>query len=255
MLPSENLNKLIDMWKEITIKECNYENEIANMKTVRELIADEQIIIPKTYDDFSTSEIITMDKISGLRFEDFLYRSTQDEKDHIGKLIMSSYLRLLQKKYFRADVHQGNYMIVGNKLAMIDLAHLIGPEELKETYFLEFLEAIIANNTTAVREVLEKERWQNAQSVTDETIDEIIRTFSKPYQGNHFQFTPDYARKIFNFSVGREMSGLRLPQTARPSMRFFWSVYGLLGKLGATNNWKELVEAVSSNNRANPPPN
>lgn len=245
LLPATNMKTVIKEWKKVTLDECNYKNELQHMNNVYDILKDSQVIVPRAYPELSSDSIITMDKIDGRRFADFCYVASRNDRDRVGRQLLESSLELLKNGYYRMDVHQGNYLVVSGNLAMIDLANMATPGEEKGKYLSEFLLALASKDTSLVRSILIKEGWANAQTVPDMVLEKMIQVLGEPFHSEDFLFTSEYARNVFKFSVSDQLQGLRLPLDAMPSLRLFWSTYGLLGALRARGNWLSIVKSLT----------
>lgn len=117
-----DIDNLIDELKVSLVKECDYVQEKNEMDFFREALAQEipEIIIPKTFSDFSTSEILTMELVEGHSFEEALLFS-QEEKNFLGQLIYRFHqFSLWKMNKMHSDPQHGNYLFQRNKLIILD---------------------------------------------------------------------------------------------------------------------------------------
>lgn len=242
LFPIDNSEMLIRNWQEETIRECDYSKEAENLSLVKGVFQDNRVLVPKVYANYSNEQIITMERLRGQAFPDFVRLSNQEQRDRIGSDIIASTLQLLSNGLFRMDIHQGNYLVVEDKLAMVDLGSVFRKDKLDKIYFKDFCRAILESDLNQLREVFRKEGWKNHNKVPASVYDDIMAAFSEPYRTDLYQFTPDYAKRMVQFTISG-MSQLQMPASSTPLVRFFWSLYSLLGSLEAKANWRDLMNS------------
>ena len=106
------------------ITEADYNKEAAFMKTAGEMFRPgERIIIPRVWDQYSTSRVLTMDYLPGRHLKDFLTTNpSQEARDHFGELISSAFIRIwYRSKILYTDFNPGNFLFMDNgNIGLID---------------------------------------------------------------------------------------------------------------------------------------
>lgn len=104
--------------------EADYEREAGFMRMAYELFEDdEQIVVPKYYERFSSKRVLTMDYVPGKHLQDFITENPPQElRNHFGELISAALIRLSYvSKIFYTDPHPGNFLIMDDgRLGFID---------------------------------------------------------------------------------------------------------------------------------------
>ncbi len=120
--------KMVDVIEEFSytmIRELDYMIEARNTEKFRENFKDNShVIIPKVYWEYSTTKILTLEKINGFKIADVLDMKNVEEWN--TKLIADRIIESFMKQifvfgFFHADPHPGNIFVVSkDKIAFID---------------------------------------------------------------------------------------------------------------------------------------
>lgn len=117
-------SRIINEFRESLKKELNFQREIANIKKFRDNFKkDKHIIVPRVYEDLSTSRLIVMEEIKGIKLNELEETGvTGVDRSFLASLGARSLMKqVLIDGFFHADPHPGNIFIVdSDKLAYID---------------------------------------------------------------------------------------------------------------------------------------
>jgi aarF domain-containing kinase len=120
----DNLRDQLTEIRETFLAETDYEVEARSLTTARGVFAPEEgILVPRVYQEHSTSRVLTMEYIGGRSFYDFLAtRPSQELRDQFGTKIYRANSALLNRASLHyADVHQGNYLFLEDgRLGCVD---------------------------------------------------------------------------------------------------------------------------------------
>jgi aarF domain-containing kinase len=115
--------QLEDVRKVVEI-ETDYEREAEALHRARALFSeDDQVVVPRVFDEFSTRRVLTMEFVEGIHLRDFLAGApSQEQRDHFGRLIYLALSRLhYAGKMLYADPSPGNFLFQqGGRLGFID---------------------------------------------------------------------------------------------------------------------------------------
>jgi predicted unusual protein kinase regulating ubiquinone biosynthesis (AarF/ABC1/UbiB family) len=104
--------------------EADYREEAHFMKKAGEQFAEEdQIIIPRVWNKYSTARVLTMDYLPGVHLKEFLASGPdQKQRDHYGSLISRAFLRIwFRNRTLYTDLNPGNFLFMDKgRLGMID---------------------------------------------------------------------------------------------------------------------------------------
>lgn len=114
---------LNEMWA-ITSEELDFLVESSNIIEMQEKNADvEYVKFPKIYTEYTTSKILVMEKINGIKINDLekLTKEGYNLNDLAEKLCDNYVKQIFVDAYFHADPHPGNVFVEDGKIAWIDL--------------------------------------------------------------------------------------------------------------------------------------
>jgi ubiquinone biosynthesis protein len=120
-----NLPGVMDEFDRTIHKEIDYFNELMNMKRFEANFEGQpNIHVPISYEDYSTSKVLTMEFIAGAKLSD-VYESDSQEYDKklLADYIVRSYFQqIFIDGFFHGDPHPGNLMILEeNVVCYLDL--------------------------------------------------------------------------------------------------------------------------------------
>lgn len=98
-------------------EELDYKTEYKNQQTVFDLWIDHEFIhVPSLIPEVSNETLLGMELVNGVSFNEFITNSTQDERNHIGKLLIEFvFTNIYKHTLFYTDIHYGNFIISDNK--------------------------------------------------------------------------------------------------------------------------------------------
>jgi predicted unusual protein kinase regulating ubiquinone biosynthesis (AarF/ABC1/UbiB family) len=122
---------MLEEFRKTLLRELDYQWEARNLRTLGEnLRAYERIIVPEPVNDYTTSRVLTMEYITGVKITEMspVARTEIDAKSLADDLCKAYLDQVLVEGFFHADPHPGNIFITDNgRLALLDLgmvAHL-----------------------------------------------------------------------------------------------------------------------------------
>ena len=107
-----------------TAMELDFKREADNADRVREIFSDGQgVVVPEVYRDFSSSRILTMELVDGIKVTDVdaLEAAGLDLGDVVQDLMQIFVRMIFAAGFFQADPHPGNLMVGPNgEIIVID---------------------------------------------------------------------------------------------------------------------------------------
>jgi ubiquinone biosynthesis protein len=147
---------LVKELKRALLRELNFTLEARNMQIVSQSLAGEKdVIIPKVYEDYTRSSVLTMDLIEGIKLKNL---QTEDvkEREQLAKIgIRLVVKQVLQNGFFHADPHPGNFLIVGGReVCLLDWG-VVGILPAETRYeMVELIGAIVDKEAEKVLDIL-----------------------------------------------------------------------------------------------------
>ncbi len=152
--------KMVEEFARTIEKEIDYTIEATNMERFsRQYMNDPDVYIPKVFRDLSTSCIITMEYIDGIKVSDC---KKLDSAGLDRKIITSRGANLIlkmifDKGFFHADPHPGNiFVLPENTICLVDYGMVGSVDRITREIFIDLIESIVTHNTKLATKVLLK---------------------------------------------------------------------------------------------------
>jgi predicted unusual protein kinase regulating ubiquinone biosynthesis (AarF/ABC1/UbiB family) len=110
--PKEEVDELFEEIRERLAEELDYLQEAANIAQFRRMFAgDERIRIPAVFPERSTERVLTMERLPGLRIEEFVASASPEARVRAGRTLgQMYYAQVFEHRTLHADPHPGNYL-------------------------------------------------------------------------------------------------------------------------------------------------
>jgi predicted unusual protein kinase regulating ubiquinone biosynthesis (AarF/ABC1/UbiB family) len=110
-------------------QETDYTREAAWLQKARALFRDEDgIVVPQVYPEFSTSRILTMQRLKGLHLREFVASGpSQAERNEIARKLLRAWYRIMYAgRMFYADFHPGNFLVLEDgRIGLLDFGFVL----------------------------------------------------------------------------------------------------------------------------------
>ena len=113
-----NIQAQVEEVRRVLETETNYEQEADYLRRARRLFREEdEIVVPRVYDQYSSRRVLTMEFLHGKSFPEFLAGvPPQEERDRFGSLTTRAHRRLIHRGRMQyADPHPGNYLFLPDR--------------------------------------------------------------------------------------------------------------------------------------------
>ncbi|HJT36316.1 MAG TPA: AarF/ABC1/UbiB kinase family protein [Pirellulales bacterium] len=230
--------------------ETDYGLEAANLRKARALFRDEDgIVVPRVFPQFSTTRVLTMERLEGVHLQEFLSRGpSQDERNGVARKMIKAWYRLLfAGRMLYVDMHPGNFLMLDDgRLGVIDFG-LVIPLAGREWDLHRILDRPLTTGRRADRIAALKE-WSDIRD--DET--ERLRLYDEfadwcwraRYWGGEYDFSDeaDFRRgiELFTEMIRKRYSRARPSTPSIARCQFGWR--SLLYQLQAKFDIRELAE-------------
>src|SRR5210317_2247551 len=147
---------LVKELKRSLLRELNFSLESRNMQIISRNLADEKnIIIPEVYEEYTSSTVLVMDLIEGVKLKNYK-PETIEEREQLARIGLRLVVRqVLETGFFHADPHPGNFLIIdGSELCLLDwgVVGILPPETRFE--LVELIAAIVNMDAEKVFDIL-----------------------------------------------------------------------------------------------------
>jgi ubiquinone biosynthesis protein len=120
-----NVVGVVEEFKEAIAIELDYRREAANLRLIRRNLAEfDNIVIPAPVDGYTTTRVLTMDYVRGIKVTSLSPIARIDiNGETLAKVLIRAYLKqIIVDGIFHADPHPGNVFLTDDgKIALIDL--------------------------------------------------------------------------------------------------------------------------------------
>ena len=116
---------LLAQFRRAIVDELDYRKEAANLVQLREVLAARtRLVVPAPFDDFTTSRVLTMERVRGRKITEITPLARLDvDGPGLAHELFDGYLdQILVAGFFHADPHPGNVLLTPDgRLGLIDL--------------------------------------------------------------------------------------------------------------------------------------
>jgi predicted unusual protein kinase regulating ubiquinone biosynthesis (AarF/ABC1/UbiB family) len=122
---AHHLREFLDEFRKSLLRELDYRREAQNLVTIRTNLEEfELIVMPAPVDDYTTSRVLTMDYIDGVKITKLsnVAKLELPGKELADELFRAYLNQILIDGFFHADPHPGNVFVTRDKrIALLDL--------------------------------------------------------------------------------------------------------------------------------------
>ncbi len=187
MPESRNFNPvgIVDEFEKYTRKELDYIAEGKNIDSYKEAVVYEKnVVIPKVYWDYTTSKVLTMEFMEGIKISSIKdFRRLGVKGDYLSNTLVKLFVKgVLYFHFFHADPHPGNILLMKNKkIALLDFGIMgrLSPELTEKIGMLYF--GLINADINTITDRLINIGMVSSQINKDEFKSDVSEAWSKYY--------------------------------------------------------------------------
>lgn len=139
-------------------KEIDYTIEASNMERIgSQFLNDPTIYIPKVYRDFTTSHVLTMEHVEGIKVSeiDRIIEAGLDRKIITSRGADIYLKQIFDHGFFHADPHPGNiFVLPGNIICLLDFGMTGFIDRQTREDFVELIESVVLRSETKAAQIL-----------------------------------------------------------------------------------------------------
>lgn len=152
--------KIVEELRKSLLRELDYRQEAANLRLMREHLADfAQIVVPAPIDDYTTGRVLTMEEVPGKKITKLSPLARLDlDGPALAEELFRAYLhQILVVGVFHADPHPGNVFLTDDRrIALIDLGMVARVSPAMQDQLLKLLLAIANGQSDRAAEIAAK---------------------------------------------------------------------------------------------------
>ena len=150
--------KIVEEFARTLEKEIDYTIEASNMERIgRQFLNDSTIYIPKVFRDLTTSHVLTMEYIEGIKVSEInLIEEAGLDRKIITARGADIYLKqIFDHGFFHADPHPGNiFVLPGNIVCLLDFGMTGFVDRQTREDFVELIESVVVRSETKATQIL-----------------------------------------------------------------------------------------------------
>jgi predicted unusual protein kinase regulating ubiquinone biosynthesis (AarF/ABC1/UbiB family)/DNA-binding XRE family transcriptional regulator len=245
MFRGQERGTVIAEMRERFSEECDYRIEAENQEKFRRAHAGcPGLRIPRVYGEFTRRRVLVTSLERGDNFDTFLGRSSAAERNRaaatIWKFVIDS---VFCHHMAHVDPHPGNFLFADGDVIVLDFGCVKNlPADLMSDW-RDVLRAAVERRNDAVRnKLLTMGFVRDPQRYDLDAHCVLLLTFYEPWLTEQpFTFTPEFAARTWNEAMTDNPNKFRvnLPRDWVFINRMQFGLYGLLGKMGASGDFRE----------------
>lgn len=118
-LKNYNLVEIIKEYADWTLNELDFRKEEENIETFRENLKDQEVVIPKPFNNFTTSKVLVLEFEKGENIYKHKFKDESKRKEFCQKLLNVFSKMIFVDGFFHADPHPGNIFVVKNNTPLL----------------------------------------------------------------------------------------------------------------------------------------
>lgn len=251
--PKEEIDAIFDEIEERLKEELDYRQEALHLAEFRRYFAgDAEITIPRVFEGWSTSKVLTMERLYGRPLPVFVASAPEAARQRAGLNLGRAFLKMQYvHRAIHADPHPGNYLFQPDgRLGILDFGCV-------RRYSLPWM-AAYGGCGLATRHEDREQCLQNAlridamtarEPASDEALWELCTAIGKPFRGGPFTMggPEDDVQEQVAAVAPRVMAAatLRSPPELVFLHRSLGGMHQILRALKARADWGEMFETVA----------
>lgn len=177
--------RIVQEFEKSIKKELDYNTEALNLKLfARNFASNNNIFVPKLYEDFSCTTILTMQYVEGIKVTDTLKLQAigTDPKEIAKKGFDLLCEQIFEYRFFHADPHPGNiFVLKDGRISFVDFGMMGSIAERDRKYFVDMIYYITKKEEEkAARCILDLAKVENDNLDEDtfaKDMGDVIRTY------------------------------------------------------------------------------
>ncbi|MFP5308559.1 MAG: ABC1 kinase family protein [Actinomycetes bacterium] len=256
--PNQEIGPLLDELRERVDDELDYEREAQYQRAFATRYAGHPfIVIPDVIGDLCRKRVLVSERIHGRRFDEVVSDGTEAQKQRVGEIVFRyAFGSIGRFRLFNGDPHPGNYLVTDDdRVAFLDYGSVKMFTRERYTSMREIDDAVIRDDRDGFLLEMRRSGFLPPNADVDEDrLWEWFRLYTRPVLADQpFTFTSEFAAEVLRSTSDPRgeyygmLRRLNLPSDYLLLTRIHLGLNSVLGRLGATNDWRairdELVEA------------
>jgi len=219
-----SMSGVVEEIQRTMMEECDFIKEANNLKEFNEFLKDTEnndVVVPKVYESASARKILTMERFYGVSLTDLdTIRKFCDDPERTLITAMNTWFASLTKcRFFHADVHAGNLMVLENgKIGFIDFGIVgsISPGAWQAVS--DFMTSIMIGDFNGMADAMTRIGVTDKDIDSNDLAEDLKRVFNKldvmvpDYSATSFQGEDDINNILMDMVKVGEDNGIHFPR-------------------------------------------
>lgn len=229
-------------------EELDYRSEAANLQEFRRYFADvEDVTIPFVHEGWSTSRVLTMERLPGRPLPVFVATARDAAKQRAGLAIGNAFMKMeYVHRALHADPHPGNYLFTPEgKVGILDFGCVRRYDvEWMSTYGHVGYHTMVGEREPAMRYSLALGAIKERDEAAEDLLWDLCVAIGKPFRGGEFEMggPEDDVQDVVTTLVKKIMiqGKLKAPRELVFLHRGLGGTHQILKQLHARADWRAL---------------
>lgn len=253
--PNLAIRPLMEEMRSRLVDELDYQREAEYQQAFHARYDGHPFIhVPAVEPDWCRPRVLVTEYVEGDNFEEMVARAGPDEQRRYGEIIYRFVFGSIHRfRLFNADPHPGNYLFPDDgsgRVTFLDFGSVKTFSSVTREHIQRQMKAIAAEDVEGLHRLLDEAGFLPSGAPVD--IDQLMqwfRIFNEPILADReWTYTPEFAKTVIKTTTDPRMGfvdllrQLNLPPDYLMLNRIQWGVNSILGRLGATANWRRITE-------------
>lgn len=203
-----NLRVLHEEFSKIIRAELDYVQEGRNAERFRlQFSADERVVIPRVYWDFSRGKVLTLEFVGGIKITEcsVIKASGMDCRTLVSLLVETYAKMIFVHGFFHCDPHPGNIFVrEGPTVVFVDFGMMQQITDATRRNLRRYANAVVENDAAGIVEALEKMGFL-IEGADYEAIVAVTQDLIDKYR----YMTPEQLKALTVDDIGEEIDNIR----------------------------------------------
>ncbi|GGI04627.1 ABC1 kinase family protein [Egicoccus halophilus] len=256
--PNQEIEPLLEELRERIDDELDYQREARYQRAFANRYAGHPFIrVPDIIGELCRRRVLVSERVRGEKFDTVAQSGDEALCQRVGEIVFRyAFGSIGRFRLFNGDPHPGNYLIEpegsaadgGVRVAFLDYGSV--KMFTRENYdAMRSVEESVAHadRHRAIDALRSAGFLPPTARVDEELVHEWFRLYTRPVVAEQpFTFTPEYAAEVIRSNTdprspyGDVLRKLNLPPDYLLLNRIQWGLNSVLGRLGATNDWRAI---------------
>jgi len=256
--PNQEIRPLLEELRERIDDELDYAREATYQRAFADRYRGHPFIrVPEVVDELCRGRVLVAERIEGARFDDFVADASPADRQRVGEIVFRyAFGSIGRFRLFNGDPHPGNYLVEapgtaadgGVRVAFVDYGSVKMFTRDRYAAMRTIERALSSDDRDTALDALRAAGFlPRGVDVDEQAVYDWFRLYTLPVLAEQpFTFTPEFASEVISSTMDPRspyadvLRRLNLPPDYLLLNRIQWGLNSVLGRLGATGDWRAI---------------